>query len=189
MDTPLGPVLRRRPDTHSDVQTPSTAAVQDAARQVLLGKYSNSSQAARALGVRYHSHVEYYVKKWRGTELGDILGVQVAMPVPSPESSPALSSSSTPLLAARGVPESQNSHVLDAMPSSVQLSSVHQRQVFLALAAVKYMDKKKVSARAAAAKVLHVYSAQRGTATVSYGTVLRYRRPHYRPVASRKTSY
>ena len=153
--------------------------VQDAARLVLLGRYANASQEAGALGIRYHSHVQYYVNKWRGTELGELLGVPRSSLPPSPEVSPAATTALSPAEASHGGPASQSEHLLDAMPSSVQLGPVHRRQVFVALQAGKYMDRQKVSARVAAAKVRHVYAAQRGSACVSYGTVLRYRRPQY----------
>lgn len=63
--------LRKRPLTVKQ-QTQGELA-RKAASQVLKGKYPTIRDAASALGVANHSHVSFYLKRWKDTELSEVL--------------------------------------------------------------------------------------------------------------------
>lgn len=160
---------------------------------MLLGKYPNSCAAARALSMRSHSHVRYYVKLWEDSDVQRALLQAESAEGCARQAAPQTVQASAPPApaATRQRLDDPAAHLrcLEPMPLGMKLNCTHSRQVFLALQAVKYMRVADVGSRRATKVILDFYRADRGTASISHATVMKYCDSHYRPVAHRKASY
>ena len=154
MESLSGYGLRPRGEAVRKARKVPLTSAQQAARLVLLGRYPNASSAARALDIRYHSHVNYYVNKWKGTELAQALVAQEPAVSSAENSLPATSAAAHARTPAVVAPARQGMHsasrsCLPTMPQSIRLGSTRSRQVFLALRAVDYMAAAGVGSRRA----------------------------------------
>jgi hypothetical protein len=148
--------LRKRPEA-TPVVDRKRSVVQKAAVEVLQGFHGGSArQAAAHFQLSNHSSVAYWVDKYRGSEL-----VQL---IPAPDQTP---------IAAE---ERSASPLLTVMPDEVKEGSVYNRKQWVAKAAAKLVTSGECSMRAAAEMVAAKYDM-----TVSIGTISNYSNEEYSP--------
>ncbi|KAL1522506.1 hypothetical protein AB1Y20_017493 [Prymnesium parvum] len=148
--------LRKRPAPAAPSEHEKQGALaKRAAIEVLQGKHNGRARdAAEAIGVRRHSLVTYYVKLWRGTELGEALA----------EEAPAVA---TPIAETRAeVPSSSVSPVLPPVPKEVEKKSKQEIRRWMIAQGARLVEAGECSYRIAVELVRSSYGID-----VSLGTM------------------
>ena len=141
-----------------------------AAVEVLNGSHGGSARAAADhYALPFHSHIQYYVDKWRDSEVAELVALtgesaasqaRAMAESPSPDSQIAVTSPT---------PES----LLPSMPDHVRANSKTSGKTWVAKQAGLLVQRGECSIRAAMEMANLKYGAT-GVGSVSYGTVYNY---------------
>lgn len=181
-----GRFLRARP-LSAPHEAPDGERARSAARDLLQGGQPSIRAAARVHGVKYPAHVNYWVRKWKGTEYEEAVQrlhrEEESTRVHADTANRVVSETS----AAARTRTSSSSAANGTFHELQRSSATHVRKVMIAEAVA--MVQEGSTLRRAADAVNQKYSSDGRGIKVSYSSVSRFKDPAYQPQSKGKQAY